>query len=145
MVVLTSTGASCIHNCYIDAGTSTEYFEYHLVHFVTVFSFFQIISLSKTCWCFPSTDQSVEPNKNDADPKLIAVILQNPSSAKAYSIGDVQSRHFNGFLSWLQSLSTAVSQTAGDNITSGTTAAGNFLNSLLGGQSSYAYPFPYRR
>jgi hypothetical protein len=115
------------------------------VHFVTVFSVFQIISLSTTCWCFPSTDQNVEPNTNAVDPKLIAVILQNPFSAKSFNVGDVQSRQFKGFLSWLQSLSSAVSQTASDTITSGTTGAGSFLNSLLGGQNSYAYPFPYRR
>jgi hypothetical protein len=112
---------------------------------VTVFSLFQIISLSKPCWCFPSTDQNVEPNTNATDPKLITVILQNPFSAKSFSFDDVQSRHFKGFLSWLQSLSSAVSQTASDNITSGTAGTGSFLNSLLGGQNSYAYPFPFRR
>jgi hypothetical protein len=113
---------------------------------VIVFSFFQIISLSKTCWCFPSTDQSVEPNTNATDLKLIAVILQNPFSAKPFSAGDVQSRNFKGFLNWLQSVSSAVSQTASDNITGGTTGTGGgFLNSLLGGQNSYAYPFPFRR
>jgi hypothetical protein len=111
---------------------------------VTVFSFFQIISLSKTSWCFPSTDQSVEPSTNATVPKLIAVILQNPFSAKPFSAGEVQSRHFNGFLSWLQSLGSGVSQTASD-ITGGTTGTGSFLNSLLGGQNSYAYPFPFRR
>ena len=31
MVVLTSTGASCYHNCCIDGGTSLENFGYHLV------------------------------------------------------------------------------------------------------------------
>jgi len=101
---------------------------------VTVFYSFQIISLSKTCWCFPSTDQSVEPNTNATDPKLI-VILQNPFSAKPFIVGDVQSRNLQGFLSWLQSVGSAVSQTASDK-----------LNSLFGGgQNSYAYPFPYRR
>ena len=115
------------------------------VHFVTAFPFFQMISLSKTCWCFPSTDQSVEPNTNATEPKLIAVILQNPFSAKSLSVGDVQSRYFKGFLNWLQSLGSAASQTAGDNVPSGTTGTGNFLTSLLGGQNSFAYPFPFRR
>jgi len=112
---------------------------------VTVFSFFQITSLSKACWCFPSTDQSVEPNTNATVPKLIAVILQNPFSAKPFNAGDIQSRHFKGFLSWLQSLGSGVSQTVSDNITGVTTGTGSFLNSLLGGQNSYAYPFPFRR
>jgi hypothetical protein len=36
MVVLPSTGVSHYHNCYIDGGTSPEYFGYHLVHTAVV-------------------------------------------------------------------------------------------------------------
>ena len=115
------------------------------LHFVTVFSFFQFISLSTICWCFPSKDQSVEPNTNATDPNLIAVILKNPFSNKRFGAGDVQSRHLKWLYSWLQSLSSTASQAASDVLNNGATGAGSPLNLLLGGQSSYAYPFPFRR
>jgi hypothetical protein len=141
--LLTVHGIASVRNRrYLRLNTNSSY---NLkLHFVTVFSFFQFVSLSTICWCFPSTDQNVEPNANSTDPQFIAIILQNPLSTRAFS-ADVQSRHLKGLHSWLQSLISSASQTTSDVINTGATGAGSLINSIFGGQSSYAYPFPFRR
>jgi hypothetical protein len=95
--------------------------------------------------CYPATNKNLATKTNTTDPNIIAIVLQKPGAAKSIGVGAVESRKLKEIFSWLQPIFSSAVQATGEAVNNIGSAGGNLLNSFVGGQNTYAYPFAYKR
>jgi hypothetical protein len=109
------------------------------------FCTFQLAFFTTLCVCFPATNKNLATKTNTTDPNIIAIVLQKPGAAKSIGVGAVENRKLKEIFGWLQPIFSSAVQATGEAVNNMGSAGGNLINSVFGGQNTYAYPFPFRR